>query len=201
MPERSYNGTLAISRWPGRARLRGSLSRPKRLKEGIVSTTKIVALDPGVTTGYAVGIIDDGCMGVISGQATWLEFDLYHELKRSGPDIIVYERFEYRSERIYGEHATQLNNEGTLFPRNLIGVICLYVQEQERRFEHEVVVYPQMPSYALGKGKYWSDQKLKEEKVYKVANPHANDAMRHLLQWYNFGPGFKYNKKGFRPLA
>ncbi|SRR5580765_738027 len=164
---------------------------------------KVNALDPGVTTGYASGIIEDGSMGVISGQAVWNELQLYRNLQSSRPDIIVYERFEYRSTNAYSK--SQLSDV-ELFPRNLIGIINLYAQKAASlNLLHEtgkvVKLYPQLPAYALGKNAYFTDQKLKAAKVYKVASPHANDAMRHLLQWWQFGPGFEFNTSGFEPLA
>lgn len=154
---------------------------------------KVISLDPGRTTGYAVGVIDDGKMLVISGQAKWSEFQLYSQLKMLKSDIIVYERFEYRAER-HGSYGDLANVE--LYSRNLIGVINLYIQETSAAGK-EINTYPQMPSYALGKNAFFSDKKLKDNLVYRVDNPHANDAMRHLLQWYQFGPGFQYNEAGF----
>lgn len=160
---------------------------------------KVHAFDPGVTTGYATGIIEDGKLSVVSGQAKWNEFELYNQLKLSSPNIIVYERFEYRSQKAYNV------DNADLFPRNLIGVIHLYIYERAYLAKSgtggEVEVAQQMPAQVLGKFAYWSDQRLKDSKVYKVANPHANDAMRHLLYWWNQGAGFKYNTNGFEPLA
>lgn len=159
------------------------------------TTIKVIALDPGITTGYASGIIEDGKLGVISGQAKWNELQLYLQLKMSVHDIIIYERFEYRSQKAYNV------DNAELFPRNLIGVINLYIQEREGQGNPLVEWHTQMPAQVLGKKAYWSDEKLKTAKVYKVANPHANDAMRHLLYFWQFGAGFKYNTNGFEPLA
>jgi hypothetical protein len=158
---------------------------------------KVIALDPGVTTGYATGIIEQGePMGVLSGQAKWNEKDLYDNLVQGSPDIIIYEEFDHRPQRFYGKGDYY---KVELFPRNLIGVINLYVQQQ---FLGICKVVTQKPAKALG-GFYKSNDVLKEHGVYKVANPHANDAMRHLLTWYTFGSGFQYDtdKKGFRSLA
>lgn len=155
---------------------------------------KVIALDPGITTGYATGIIEPGePMGVLSGQAKWVESDLYTNLVSGKPDIIIYEEFDHRPQRFYGKGDYY---KVELFPRNLIGVINLYVQQSGCR------VVTQKPAKALG-GFYKSDKVLKDHGVYKVANPHANDAMRHLLTWYTFGSGFQYDpdKKGFRSLA
>jgi hypothetical protein len=87
-------------------------------------TIKVHAFDPGRTTGYATGIIDDGKLGVVSGQAKWNEYEIYTQLRFSAPDIIIYERFEYRSHKAYNV------DNADLFPRNLIGAIHVYVYER-----------------------------------------------------------------------
>lgn len=158
-------------------------------------TKKIHAFDPGITTGHATGIIDNGKLGVVSGQHKWNEFELYIQLKFSKPDIIIYERFEYRSQKAYNV------DNAELFPRNLIGVINLYCQERESQGNPLDGIYAQMPAQVLGKKCYWSNDKLKLGGVYKIANPHANDAMRHLLYWMQFGYGYKLITNGFEPLA
>ena len=157
-----------------------------------MAVIKVHAFDPGITTGYATGIIENGKMGVVSGQVKWNEFELYEELKRSEPNIIIYETFTYRNNR----HVKRADNV-ELFPRNLIGIISMYISERAIK-GNSCGVYTQSP--AAGKS-YWNDQLLKKNNVYKVANPHANDAMRHLLQWYMFGSGYQYNKHGFEGLA
>lgn len=166
---------------------------------------KVIAFDPGVTTGHATGVIEDGKLGVVSGQDRFNELQLYLQLKLVKPDIIVFERFEYRSQRAYNV------DNAELFSRNLIGILNLYSQEREGAGTLLEGYYAQMPATVLGKKKtpatvlgkknYWTDEKLKAARVYKVGNPHANDAMRHLLYWWQFGAGFKYNTNGFEPLA
>lgn len=151
---------------------------------------KITALDPGITTGYATGLIENGEMGVISGQAKWNEYLMYEQLRLSHTNAIVYETFEYRYTK-----KREIGIE--LFSRNLIGVINLYAQQQAIKGE-SIGLYTQTPAKAKG---HFSDQLLKKHNVYKIAAPHANDAMRHLLTWFVFGPGYKYNQKGFKPLA
>lgn len=155
---------------------------------------KVIALDPGVTTGYASGVIDNGKLGVVSGQAKWNEMQLYLQLKMSGADYIIYERFEYRSKKAYNPDNVEL------FSRNLIGVINLFIQKSEAQGQ-PIECHTQMPAQVLGKKCYWSNDRLKAARVYKVANEHANDAMRHLLYWAKFGPGGKYVTNGIEPLA
>lgn len=156
---------------------------------------KVICLDPGVTTGYAVGLIeDDTPMGVISGQDRWNEKDLYDWLKLEVPQIIIYEEFESAKVNPY----RRIHNYNVdLFPCMLIGVICLYC------YQYDIQPVVQTPAYGLG-GRYKENRVLQAESVFKVGKPHANDAMRHLLQWYTFGPGFGYqqhHKKGFTYLA
>ena len=91
----------------------------------IKTTLKVHAFDPGITTGHASGIIEDGRLGVVSGQSKWNELQLYLQLEFTHPDIIVYERFEYRSQKAYNV------DNAELFPRNLIGVLNLYIQKRE----------------------------------------------------------------------
>lgn len=158
---------------------------------------KVIALDPGVTTGYAVGLIAAGQpMGVISGQFKWNELGLYNELVSGRPDIVIYEAFESGKDNPYRKK-TNYGYDVELFSRNLIGVIRLYCMQHP-----EISMYEQTPSKGLG-GTFKSLSTLQKHGVHKVANPHADDAMRHLLQWYTTGSGFQYqpNKEGFRPLA
>lgn len=145
----------------------------------------VLAIDPGITTGHALGIIDDdGLMKVSTGQQKYDELDLWRALHRTKPNVLIYERFEGRAS-IQGVE---------LFSRNLIGVMNLYMMDCNQN----VHLYPQMPQYAIGG--YWSDGLLKQKMLYKaLKGGHANDACRHLLQWYTFGPGYKFNKKGFEP--
>ena len=157
---------------------------------------KVIALDPGGTTGWAKGLIREGKMGVMSGQDEWNHLALYEELKHTFPNIIICERFDYRK--------GGKKQEGVeLISREYIGVVQLYVQQQQSRFRpghpYYVDIYMQMPQEALG-GFYKSPMKLKEAGVYKPGKPHANDAMRHLLQWWDFKEGFQYNENGFYRL-
>lgn len=142
---------------------------------------KVVAFDPGVTTGYAMGDInEDGKMLVVTGQEKWSQRDLHNNLEWYKPDYIIYESFEFRRNR--------KKDRVNLYPRELIGVIELYADVNNIR------AHVQTPSQVMV---YYTDQRLKEDKVYKPTKPHANDAARHILYWFTFGPGYKWNLKGF----
>jgi hypothetical protein len=144
---------------------------------------KVVALDPGITTGLAIGniMVDWGLMLIDTGQAKYNHKELYDGLVRQRPQHLVCERFEFRKK----------SREGLiLYSRELIGIANLYSQQ------FGISLTMQQPSEALGG--FWTDKQLKKDKLYKVTTGgHANDALRHLLQWYVFGAGFKYNKAGY----
>lgn len=148
---------------------------------------KVISIDPGETTGWAEGKIEDGYMQVRAGQEVLGHLELYDWLTQRYMDVIVCESFDFR------KRAQGVN----MYPRELIGVINLFVQMQQTQFyEHKVKLYMQKP--AEGKS-YFTDAKLKEANLYHIGQEHARDATRHILQWYEFGAGYKYNKKGFGP--
>jgi hypothetical protein len=140
----------------------------------------VLALDPGVTTGYATGLIEDGFMKVDSDQKIWNHLDLHIFLITFEPDHIVCETFEFR----------QKIDKLELFSRELIGIVQLYIQ-----IHKSDNLYMQSPGEVL-RG-YFSNARLKEDKVYNRGKPHANDAMRHLLHWYQFKQGYQFNQRGY----
>jgi hypothetical protein len=144
---------------------------------------KVVALDPGVTTGVSIGVIDQGCMIILTGQQKLNHKGLYDGIVKQAPDHLICERFEFRKKARPGL---------ILYSRELIGICNLYVQQHV-----SCTLHMQQPSQGIGG--FWTDTQLKKDKVYKAGNPHANDSVRHLLEWYVFGPGYKYNKKGYVP--
>jgi hypothetical protein len=56
----------------------------------------------------------------------------------------------------------------------------------------------QMPAVIGG---YFTDKRLKTDNIFKEGRPHSNDAARHLLHWFQFGPGFQYNELGYESAA
>lgn len=151
-----------------------------------VDVINVLTIDPGETTGYAHGKIVDGQMVIATGQAKWTHSDLLKHIQWYQPHIIVYETFDFR------RHKKAQRDRVNLYAKELIGVIELY--EQTVDF---VILHTQTPSQVMGKISYFNHQRLKEEGIYKPNKKHANEAVRHLLYWFNFGKGYKYNKKGY----
>lgn len=161
-------------------------------------TAKIaIGLDPGVTTGYAIGGIEDGKMTVVTGQYRWDHIGLWQFLLNGKPDFVICERFEFRQGNVK-DYRKGLE----LFSRELIGVVNLYQQLETMRENREVILYMQNPMKQPTKGRqtntHFTNEVLKRSAIYKPGNEHANDAARHLLHWWEFGPGFKYNTAGYQ---
>ena len=140
---------------------------------------RVLALDPGKTTGFAQGRIDDGLMIVSSGQLEYSPFQLYLAMKLAEPTHLVYESFEFR------RHA---RDKLELYSCELIGIIKMFAEETECDIKPQTA--------AQGKA-HFTDAKLKSALIYKPNKPHANDAVRHLLQWFQFGQGFQFNTRGY----
>ena len=141
---------------------------------------KVVSLDPGRTTGHAVGELWDGMMTVRAGQTEFDHIMLYNQLQLLSPDIIICEEFEFRNRSRKGLD---------LYPRELLGVCELYTQQ------HKIPLFRQKAM--VGKG-FYTDGKLKEDGLYVRGKPHAMDALRHLLHWFTFGYGFQFNTSGYK---
>jgi hypothetical protein len=140
---------------------------------------RVISLDPGITTGFAIGGILNGYMKIEAGQEKFSHSSLWDFLTVKQPTFIVCERFEFRK----GIESAEL------FSRELIGVVALYSQK------HGAKTWMQMPREVING--YFNNDKLKKEKVYRIGQPHANDAIRHLLHWYTFKAGYQFNRKGF----
>lgn len=153
------------------------------------SIMRIIALDPGITTGYAIGdISEDGEMIVLTGENRWDHKSLYDFLESNHVDVIICESFEFRKKARQGLE---------LYSRELIGVCNLYIQ---MHMPQNVKLHMQQPLKSSDTT-YFNDNRLKIDHIFKEGKGHANDAARHLLTWYQFRSGFQYNKKGYRSAA
>lgn len=138
---------------------------------------KILAIDPGGTTGYAVGFYKDSHLDLIvleekmsPGKFMYLLQSVH--LHDPDPLHLIYEDFQYRNYARMGLDLT---------PVKLIGVMELFLEQTV-----SVTGYKQSPS--SGKS-FYQDDKLKMLGAYAVGRQHGRDATRHLLQWANFGMG------------
>lgn len=141
----------------------------------------MLALDPGVTTGYAFGTLSESGSGLeLSIGQHVLEVDaMYEFLEDKNPHYTICEDFEYRRRQ---------RDNLELFSVQLIGVIRLW-HMRHRATDPQLF----MQKASQGKG-YYSDEMLKRYGVYEKGIPHGRDATRHLLHWLNFGYGYQFNQ-------
>ena len=152
---------------------------------------RILALDPGVTTGWALftkGAPDErytsGQVGPEDRIWTFLESSRFASAQFT-PDLelIVMERFQYRNAL----------PKADLTPVKVIGI----VEEWSR--QRNVPVVLQTPSQRL----WFTDERLETLGLLKTPKsswPHANDAMRHLLVYLSFGEGIQLGENVIQGL-
>jgi len=140
----------------------------------------VLALDPGVTTGFAWAKITDGKVEAIGGgQAELTETGLYGLLSSISPAAVVIESFEFRQRARDGLE---------LYSRNLLGVCKLWTDLRD------VPYFEQSAS----KGKsFFTDEKLRALGAYTSGQPHKRDATRHLFEWLTFRQGSKLLEEPF----
>jgi len=136
----------------------------------------VLALDPGRTTGYALGYRHE-TLDIAYGETRFSHGELWDFLRNVNPHFIVCESFDYRRLK-----------DVDLYPCELIGIVHLYASMQERS------VFLQKPSIQGSKDAYWSDAKLKEYDLYKKGTEHGRSALKHLLYWLQFGHGAQFGE-------
>lgn len=134
---------------------------------------RIIAFDPGGTTGIA--IYDD----IELNEPLWYRYSLSHddhhwelwdELLTEGPfDAVVYETFTYQRRPL--DKGVSLE----LISREYIGIIKLAAKRHPNEIKNLV---PQSPSQRM----FWTDEKLRKLGLW-VSSPHERDATRHLLYY------------------
>jgi hypothetical protein len=140
----------------------------------------ILALDPGVTTGYCYGLKKRNNLYLAPGEDKMSMGQMYQFLMdfvgMYDHGWLIYEDFQYRNYARMGLDLT---------PVKIIGIIELFLET------YEPLLVGTKQSAATGKA-FFSDDRMKEMGVYKVGKKHGRDATRHLLQWANFGAGGKF---------
>lgn len=144
---------------------------------------KVLALDPGRTTGYSVGIIKDADpFQFISKQAQLTHQELFSLLSKENPDRIVCEAFDFRN---------GVRTGTDLIPAELIGVVHLFAADAQIRLDFQNA----STHGAGGKNGRFNNSNLQRMGIYLPGKPHAMDSLRILLYWYEHGKGFQFNNR------
>lgn len=148
----------------------------------------VLALDPGRTTGYAIAARGGGKFDICYGEENWDHRDFWHALNVLQAELIVCESFEFRQGKQLGVD---------LYPCELIGVLNLWSQQGARYGQPTSLGYtPEIhyqPASVQSKRKaYFSDAMLKNLGLYWKDFEHGRSAVKHLLYWFQFGPGARF---------
>lgn len=127
---------------------------------------RILAFDPGGTTGVAEFYAHDGTLGTWQIETTNHHRRIWRLLYGRMPEIVVTERFDYRPRQSHAE----------LISVEYIGVLRLWCAMN-------VVPLVEQTQLKGHKG-LWTDDKFKEMKLYKESSPHAMDALRQLMHYH-----------------
>ena len=137
---------------------------------------RILAIDPGGTTGWTKLEIQRGSDPQVRDNHTWASgelnrkkhhYDLYTLLGLTNPDILLWE--QYRTEPGEGWQET--------IAIQYIGVIELWLQERRNR-RPTIRTY----SYPASKIKeFWTDRKLIHVGLYESGSTHIRDTRRQVL--------------------
>lgn len=144
----------------------------------------ILAIDPGGTTGFAWGYIEDHKLTVAPAEERVEGWELFTVLElvcrghKHKEWHIIWETFEYRYHSRPGLDPT---------PIKLIGIIELF----QSWHDTETKFWPQTASQGLGSV---PDQKLKDLGLWFKGKGHGRAATKHLLRWCSFGYGAKLMK-------
>lgn len=143
--------------------------------EGWKPPGRLLAIDPGETTGWAFFV--DGAYertGEVGPEDTML--GLVEVIQDLNPDIVVVEDY-----RIYGWKARSHVGSDLFTPR-LIGAIELACAWED------VPLYKQMAQTAKS---FCTNKKLKEWGFYNAGSPHVRDSVRHACYWLVFNKEYK----------
>jgi hypothetical protein len=138
---------------------------------------RVLSIDPGGVSGYCYARIESGNIEYVPFQMQDDVDELWNRLFAFVPAHIIIEDFEFRA----GQRKTGLD----LFPVQLIGITRLYT------LLTKVNCGLHIQKAATGKA-YYTDAILKKNGLYVRGCAHGMDASRHLLQWFTFGYGHRY---------
>ena len=151
---------------------------------------KILAVDPGPTTGFAV--YDDSTRKY----SCWMEelFGVNSRLVENGAhdhlwnvlstvdfDILIVEKFEFRKDDVRTREKIDLR------AAEFVGVCMLYAQQNPH-----VKLVMQGSNQACGTSSFWGDWKVGNQRLRTLgvwdskAHPHGIDALRHLMYYVTF---------------
>jgi hypothetical protein len=151
---------------------------------------RFLAIDPGVTTGYAIAQKDMNRMFIAVGQEKLDHYEFNYFLRNTLAPweqyTVICEDFKFRQNK--------QQNKIVLYPVELIGILRLFMYGDEDN------LYMQ-EAWIQGDKAQFSDERLKELDLYPKGLQHGRSALKHLLYWWEFSAGYKYNDRPIMELV
>jgi len=147
---------------------------------------KVVALDPGGTTGIAVLDTEsyEVTLSELGPYEHHLALDLF--LVNEKPDVIICEEFTYRVVQSKGTKMPGIS----LISKEYIGITKLYVEMVNIEGDccKLIMQTPAQGGGGRNHSGFWKNDKLKQIGLYTApeGRQHMADALRHALFWLSF---------------
>jgi hypothetical protein len=142
----------------------------------MMKVLKVLAIDPGVTTGFAQMMYVGGYIGLDYRQRKLSPKQFGEFVLRMKSLYHVCESFQYRQGQF---------QKDVLFPVELIGVLKYLVGEGNPNQQ----LWMQPPSVQGKKSAFYSDEKIKAMGLWMPGREHGRSALKHLLHWFKFSYG------------
>lgn len=146
---------------------------------------RVIAIDPGGTTGYTLAFQSKGHLYIAPCQAELDHLGIWELMRRTHPDHVICEDFEYRP----GVAKPYI----VLVSLEYIGVIKLWCKPATFEAPKGVPLFMQKAMLAVGDKAFYNNEKLEHMGLYKRGVPHGLDSMRHFLYWFFFKYGSQFN--------
>lgn len=143
---------------------------------------RAVAIDPGKTTGTCVGFKDGKRLYLAPAEHRFQHRDLWEWLVQWNPYQVICEDFEYRK----GQRPNLV-----MYSLELIGVVKLFCDPQV--INHVPSLDMKKAANVVGTNDYFKNAKLKQLDIYHPNSEHARDATRHLMHWFMFRGGSRFD--------
>lgn len=126
------------------------------------NTMKVLTVDPGKVTGFALG---QASKVLQAGERNWNEFLALAESWLPALDLIIYERFDFGQETL-----RRADREDALC---VIGTLCWWAKRDRISID----------AYPRGLSRILPDERLAALGLHRPGQGHANDALRLLAKW------------------
>lgn len=155
----------------------------------------VLAIDPGVTTGFALAHTDPVETRIDYKQLKLTPYEFGEFISLSKCKYFICESFQYRQGQF---------QKDVLYPVELIGVLK-YMEgllNMKLPDPYNKQVFFQPPATQGKKTAFYSDEKIKDMGLWIPGKDHGRSALKHLLHWFkfNFGATIPHGEFKLQPM-